>query len=49
MCEKRRPEGSGCQTPDECKGHAGECSAEQIKKCHGDVTQHPCVDPVEES
>jgi hypothetical protein len=40
MCEK---ENCGCQNPEELKGKPGECSPEQIKKCHGDVAEHPCV------
>jgi ArsR family transcriptional regulator, arsenate/arsenite/antimonite-responsive transcriptional repressor len=32
-----------CQKPEELKGKPEECSPEQIKKCHGDVPDHPCV------
>lgn len=32
-----------CQKPEELKGKPEECSSEQIKKCHGDVQDHPCV------
>jgi hypothetical protein len=32
-----------CERPKEMKGKAEECSAEQIKKCHGDVKTHPCA------
>ena len=39
MCEKVE----GCQKPQELKGKPEECSPEQIRKCHGDVRQHPCV------
>jgi len=39
MCEKKE----GCQKPDELKGDPQECSPEQIKKCHGDTEEHPCV------
>lgn len=31
-----------CQKPENLKGKPGECSQEQIKKCHGDVKKHPC-------
>lgn len=52
MCEKQnaksKPQGWECQNPDECKGHPWECSPEQIKKCHGDVKEHPCVKPAAE-
>ena len=34
-----------CQKPDELKGKPGDCSPEQIKKCHGDSAGHPCVEP----
>jgi hypothetical protein len=30
-----------CQYPEKLKGKPGECSAEQIKECHGDK-EHPC-------
>jgi ArsR family transcriptional regulator len=32
-----------CQQPDRLKGKPGECSPEQIKECHGDEKDHPCV------
>ena len=32
-----------CQRPKELKGDAKECSPEQIKKCHGQDKDHPCV------
>jgi hypothetical protein len=32
-----------CQKPENLKGKPGECSPEQIKACHGDVKDHPCV------
>jgi ArsR family transcriptional regulator len=32
-----------CQQPDHLKGKPGECSPEQIKACHGDEKDHPCV------
>lgn len=33
-----------CQRPKELKGKAGQCSPEQITKCHGDSKKHPCVE-----
>lgn len=33
----------GCQHPERLKGKPGECSPEQIKECHGEVVEHPCV------
>jgi ArsR family transcriptional regulator len=34
-----------CQKPEELKGKPEECSPEQIKKCHGEVSEHPCIPP----
>jgi ArsR family transcriptional regulator len=31
-----------CEHPDKLKGKPEECSAEQIKECHGDTKEHPC-------
>ena len=39
MCEEGK---CGCQKPEEPVGKPEECSPEQIKKCHGDVEEHPC-------
>ena len=39
MCEEKQ----GCQKPGELKGDPKECSPEQIRKCHGDVEEHPCL------
>ncbi len=39
MCEEKR----GCQKPEELKGKPQECTPEQIKKCHGEVKNHPCI------
>ena len=35
MCESK------CKHPERLKGKPGECSKEQIKKCHSDE-DHPC-------
>ena len=32
-----------CQKPENLKGKPEECSPEQIRKCHGDVKEHPCL------
>jgi ArsR family transcriptional regulator, arsenate/arsenite/antimonite-responsive transcriptional repressor len=32
-----------CQKPEELKGKPEECSLDQIKKCHGEVAEHPCL------
>jgi hypothetical protein len=39
MCDCKQ---NGCQRPEELIGKPGECSPEQIFKCHGDVKDHPC-------
>jgi hypothetical protein len=33
----------GCEHPEMLKGKPGECSPEQIEKCHGKVKENPCV------
>jgi len=33
----------GCQKPEALKGKPRECSAEQVRKCHGDDKGHPCT------
>ena len=40
-------EKESCQKPENLKGEPEECSPEQIKKCHGDVEEHPCVNAKE--
>ena len=32
-----------CQKPGQLTGKPEECSPEQIKKCHGEVKDHPCA------
>jgi len=32
-----------CQQPDRLKGKPEECTPEQIRECHGDEKEHPCV------
>ena len=32
-----------CEHPEKLKGKPGKCSPEQIKECHGQVAEHPCV------
>lgn len=39
---------SCCQQPVQLKGKPEECSPGQIKKCHGDEKEHPCVPEKEE-
>jgi hypothetical protein len=39
MCDQR----TRCEKPDELAGKPEKCSPEQVRKCHGDVKEHPCV------
>jgi hypothetical protein len=39
MCDAER----SCEKPANLKGKPEECSPEQIKECHGDLKEHPCV------
>jgi len=39
MCDEK----TKCQKPENLSGSPGECSPEQIKECHDDVKEHPCV------
>ena len=42
MCERVK---RGCQKPENLKTKPEECTPEQIRQCHGDVQDHPCVKP----
>jgi len=33
---------SQCAHPEKLKGDPSECSPEQIRECHDEVTEHPC-------
>lgn len=37
-CEKKK-----CQKPENLKDRPEGCSPEQIKKCHGEASAHPCI------
>jgi len=39
MCEGSKC----CQKPEKLLTSPKECSPEQIRECHGDVEEHPCV------
>jgi hypothetical protein len=41
MCGNAKKQ--GCRKPDNLKGKPQECSAEQVRKCHGDSKTHPCT------
>ena len=45
MCDAKK---CCCEKPEALKGKPEECTPEQIKKCHGDVKQHPCVKPTKD-
>jgi len=32
-----------CQQPTQLKERPKKCTAEQIRECHGDIKQHPCI------
>jgi hypothetical protein len=36
-----------CQKPENLKGKPEDCSPEQIRQCHGELEDHPCVDKKE--
>ena len=40
ICEAEKD--NRCEHPEKLKSRPGECTPEQIKKCHGDVKEHPC-------
>ena len=46
-CGNEKDKTPCCQKPEELKGKPGECSPEQIKKCHGDTADHPCTKPAQ--
>ena len=33
-----------CRKPEQLKENPRDCSPEKIRKCHGDVDAHPCVE-----
>jgi len=45
MCEKENEKKCGCMHPENLKKNPAECTPEQIKECHGDIKDHPCVPP----
>jgi hypothetical protein len=40
VCEEKKC----CQKLENLQGKPQECSPEQIRKCHGDDNEHPCVE-----
>lgn len=43
MCSSNEKK-EGCRKPENLKGSPEDCSPEQIRICHGDVEEHPCVE-----
>lgn len=43
MCRKIKKE--GCEYPKRLKGKPEDCSPEQVRECHGDISieNYPCV------
>jgi len=33
----------GCQKPESLTGKPQNCTPDQVRKCHGDVKEHPCT------
>ena len=46
MCNKEK--NNQCEKPENLKTTPQECTPEQIKECHGDEKDHPCVEPDKE-
>ncbi len=44
----RSEESKGCQKPEKLKDKPAQCTPEQIRQCHGDVKNHPCVEKTSE-
>lgn len=44
--ELQRGNKKECEQPEKLKGKPEDYTPEQIKECHGDVTEHPCFDEV---
>ena len=42
MCGNEKQE--GCRKPENLTGKPEECSPEQVKKCHREAGEHPCVE-----
>lgn len=40
MCEDTK---CCCQKPENLQASPKECSPEQIRECHGEAEEHPCV------
>jgi len=49
MKEKEAEERIACPHPERLEGKPEECSEEQIRECHGEVEEHPCVEETRSS
>lgn len=45
MCER----GKCCRHPEKLDDKPEKCSPEQVKECHGDAVEHPCLDEPQEN
>jgi hypothetical protein len=43
MCQNDERGSNCCEHPDKLKGKPEDCTAEQIKECHGEQQDHPCL------
>ena len=41
MCEVKTK--NECEHPEKLRGQPKQCTPEQIKECHGELKEHPCV------
>lgn len=42
MCQAEKKK--RCEQPEKLKDKPEECTPEQIKECHGEVPEHPCLE-----
>jgi hypothetical protein len=38
-----RDKKEGCQRPEDLKGRPEDCTAEQVRACHGESSKHRCL------
>ena len=41
MCQAE--DKKGCEHTEKLQGKPEECTPEQIRECHGEVAEHPCI------
>jgi len=42
-CQENRGDSHCCERPDHLLDRPQACTPEQIRKCHGEVKEHPCI------